>query len=249
MSDIFNCEIIKKSQCFEYTDLMISAPEIAEKCRPGQFLHIDCGKGTTLRRPISICEVAGTCVRVVFQVKGKGTKALSECEEGEFISVLGPLGNGFDFSGERVLLIGGGLGVFPLLQAAKTAGKNSVAILGFRSADAVYLKEDFEKYCREVYISTDDGTAGEKGFVTDIQKRIICGFDLVMTCGPDIMMKNVSAVCRDNDINCQVSLEERMGCGTGVCLCCTRTVMRGGEPDNLCVCKEGPVFDSREVYF
>ena len=249
MSDVYNCKIIKKNTSYEYIDFWLEQPALAKACLPGQFLHIDCCSKTTLRRPISVCETTENAVRIVFQIKGEGTALLAKKEEGDFISVLGPLGHGFKLNDEKTLLVGGGLGVFPLLQVAKKMGKNTVAVLGFRSAEAVYLKEDFEKYCDAVYITTDDGSAGRKGFVTDVIKEIIADFGSVLTCGPDIMMKNVATVCAKNNVPCQASLEERMGCGTGVCLCCTRPVMRNGEKQNLCVCKDGPVFNTKEVYY
>lgn len=249
MSDLYSCKIIKKNIHSDYIDFWLTQPELAKACSPGQFLHVDCCSKTTLRRPISVCETKENAVRIVFQIKGEGTALLAQKNEGDLISVLGPLGHGFELCDKKTLLIGGGLGTFPLLQSAKILGENSVAILGFRNSQAVYLKEDFEKYCKDVFITTDDGSLGKKGFVTDVLKEVIADFDLVLTCGPDIMMKNIAEICIKNNVPCQVSLEERMGCGTGVCLCCTRPIMRNNEEHNLCVCKDGPVFNAKEVYF
>lgn len=244
-----NCVITEKNRLKENIfDFTVRCPEMAAKTKPGQFLHILCGGSAYLRRPISVCEVKnGEEIRFIFQVRGKGTEELSKSEIGESLDILGPLGNGFrlDNSGGIAALVGGGIGIFPLLELAKQLGKRTVVMLGFRSADDVLLIDEFKKYSDRVLVATDDGSLGHSGLVTDLLKteaeenRI----DTVYTCGPTPMMKAVSAVAAAADIPAQVSLEERMGCGIGACVTCACTV--GGRRKR--VCKDGPVFNASEV--
>lgn len=236
------------SAAFDFT---IEAPEIAERAKAGQFVNILCD-GKTLRRPISLCGIdksKGT-IRIVFEVRGEGTLWLSERKEGDIINVLGPLGNGFpaDEKYENVVFVGGGIGVPPLLETSKVYGKKADAILGFRSKSALILEDDFKEVCENVYVTTDDGSYGHHGFVTDILKeRLEKPCDAVFACGPGPMLKNVAAMAEAKGIPCFVSLEERMGCGIGACLVCAcKTKEKDGEHYRH-VCKNGPVFDSREV--
>ena len=248
----YDCEIVKAVRKNEYVDFLLKNKELCDKCYAGGFLHIDCSGDTYLRRPISIAEAENGYVRIIFQIKGKGTALLAEKKEGDKINVLGPLGHGFDvknYIGKKVVLVGGGLGSFPLIYLARIFKSNASFILGFRNRELVYPEKDFEKDCH-TYIMTDDGSMGQRGFTTDKLRELIASqhVDAVMTCGPEIMMKKIAEICIENNIPCQVSLEERMGCGIGTCLCCVRDVNINGAKERLCVCKEGPVFDAVKVY-
>ncbi|MGN0551111.1 MAG: dihydroorotate dehydrogenase electron transfer subunit [Acutalibacteraceae bacterium] len=244
------------SQLFELTekkqladgifDFTVKNGELSAIAQAGQFAHIAV-KGKTLRRPISICDASGDCLRLVFQIKGEGTQILADTKPGEKLDILAPLGNGFKIEkGKRYAFIGGGIGVPPMLYSAKQA-ENPVAILGFRSKAQVILTEDFKAVCKAVTVTTDDGSFGEKGFVTDALKNIINEIDEVCACGPTPMLRSVAALCKENGKPCQVSLEERMGCGIGACLVCACKVKRNGQEGYLHVCKDGPVFNAEEV--
>ena len=244
------CKLIYK-RCLtdNIMDYTVMCPEMAENAKPGQFLHILCGGEAYLRRPISICDVVDKrCIRFVFQIKGEGTKALTKYEEGDMIDILGPLGNGFDTSENydgAILLIGGGIGVFPLLGLAKSLNGKATALLGFRSKNDAVMTDEFAKVCKDVFLATDDGSCGYHGLVTDILSKIIESnkVSAIYSCGPALMMKAVSAAASAAEIPVQVSLEERMGCGVGACMTCTCTV--SGMKRR--VCKDGPVFDGTEV--
>lgn len=247
------CKLIsKKNTVGNIYDFTVEAPEIAEKAKAGQFLHILCGGDAYLRRPISICDAEGERVRFVFEVRGKGTKALSERSEGDLIDILGPLGNGFDTSmadnadGVTVLL-GGGIGIYPLFKLAKSLGGKAIAVLGFRTAEAVTHTYEFQSCCRDVFIATDDGTAGYHGFATDILRNIANSNKIgaLYVCGPAPMMKIAADIAAERDIPAQVSMEQRMGCGIGACVTCTCSV----NGSNVRVCKDGPVFLAKDVNF
>ena len=246
-------EIIKKSQTAEDTfDLTLSCRELSDLATPGQFVHISV-PGFFLRRPISICDIDkdNGIIRIVFQIKGKGTDALSKFEVGERLDMLGPLGIGFKLidADKKAITVGGGIGTPPMLAVAKHYGQNATAISGFRTNNLVILQDDFKAQGNKTILCTDDGTAGEKGFVTDALKRCIKEEkpDIVYACGPVVMLKAVSKIAIENEIQCQISLEERMACGVGACLGCAVKMTRGGREFYGHVCKNGPVFDAREV--
>lgn len=246
------CELVKKVKVKERIyDFTIDCPEMAEQAKPGQFLHILCGGDAYLRRPISICDVIeNRYIRFLFEVRGEGTKSLAKKQTGERLDVLGPLGNGFDLHQEdedAILLIGGGIGVFPLLNLAKQLEKKATVILGFRNKDAMMMDDEFAAVSKDVFVATDDGSCGFHGLVTDVLENIIHSnaVSRIYTCGPTPMMKAVSKIAKENNIPVQVSLEERMGCGVGACVTCTCTVAGSRKR----VCKDGPVFDGAEVEF
>ena len=230
-------------------DLWVENPTLSSIAKPGQFAHI-LVPGKTLRRPISICDADKSCLRLVYQVKGEGTEILSQIKEGEYLDIIAPLGNGFDIKEDKkYCFIGGGIGVPPMLYASKMKEK-PVVITGFRNKDLVILQSDFRKDNCELYLTTDDGTAGEKAFVTDVLKRKLSDIDEVCACGPSPMLKAIAEICNDANVPCQISLEERMGCGIGACLVCACAVSKNdGTEDYVHVCKDGPVFDSKEVIF
>lgn len=215
---------------------------------PDQFVHVKCGHSRLLRRPISICDWEENLLRIVFEVRGEGTEWLSRRKAGDRLDVLGPLGRGFRMDREgRYLLVGGGIGVPPMLGCAKWTAGRSTAVLGFRSADRAMLSEDFQKSCKEIFLCSDDGSIGRHGFV-DAQVRDILekdkDFIVVLACGPKPMLKNVAAVAAGFGVPCQVSMEERMACGVGACLGCAIQMADGTMQH---VCKDGPVFDAGEV--
>ena len=213
----------------------------------GQFAHVYV-PGKSLRRPISVCDATGGVLRLVYQVKGEGTKIMSQLQPGGTVDILAPLGNGFTVrQGKRYCLIGGGIGVPPMLYTAKQCD-NPLIITGFRSQSLVILQDDF-KALGETLLCTDDGSAGVKGFVTDLLRARIDEVDEVCACGPTPMLKAVAAVCREYGKPCQISLEERMGCGVGACLVCAVKVRKNGEEVMQHVCKNGPVFNAEEVVF
>ena len=213
----------------------------------GQFAHVYV-PSKTLRRPISVCDASDGVLRLVYQVKGEGTKLMSEMKAGEDVDVLLPLGNGFTVESEKkYCLIGGGIGVPPMLYTAKKA-KYPLIITGFRTSSLVCLQEDL-KQLGELALVTDDGSAGRKGFVTDVLKERIDEIDEVLACGPAPMLKAVAAICAEYGKPCQISLEERMACGIGACLGCAVKVRKNGEEVMLHVCKNGPVFNAEEVVF
>ncbi|MCH5354098.1 MAG: dihydroorotate dehydrogenase electron transfer subunit [Acutalibacter sp.] len=233
-------------------DFTVECPELAEKAAPGQFAQIYL-PGHALRRPISICGIdreQGT-LRFVFQIRGQGTAELAEFQVGQSIELLAPLGNGFPIEkGKRTLLVGGGIGVPPLLGAAAELGENAIAVLGFRTKSAVILERDFEKTGAKTLIATDDGSYGFHGLVTELAKQE--DFEVIFACGPTPMLKAVKALAEEKEVPCYLSLEERMACGIGACLGCAvlLTECKGHAPDQKYyghVCKDGPVFDSRRV--
>lgn len=247
------CRVVENTQLGDGLFLMVlHAPEITAKTQCGQFVHIACGEGHLLRRPISICAWKAPELRIVFQVKGEGTKWLSERRTGDELDVLGPLGHGFAVAalGDAPVFIGGGIGVPPMLGCVREAvkqGAKPTAILGFRSKGAVILEGDFRDEC-ETFVTTDDGSYARHGFVTDVLKEQISSASGVAACGPKPMLKAIAAIAKEAGVPCQVSMEERMGCGIGACLVCACALKaKDGETRYGHVCKDGPVFNAEEV--
>ncbi len=230
------------------------APDIAAAAVPGQFLMVKCGDDKFLRRPISICEIdkENGIIRMVFEVRGDGTEWLSHIKVEDTLDITGPLGTGFKLSDKhsRVLLVGGGIGTPPMLSLAKHYGAKAKAFVGFRGESNMCLCDDFATAGTELAIATDDGTVGHHGFVTDILRLELekGGVDMIYTCGPTPMMRNVAKLAAEFAVPCQVSMEERMACGIGACLTCTCKVNRRGNVSNQTVCTAGPVFMSTEVF-
>lgn len=235
--------------------LWLAAGEMAESVLPGQFVSLYSGNGSRLLpRPISICEIDREKgrLRLVYRVTGPGTgtEEFSRLKQGDSIRVLGPLGNGFPLSlaeGKRVLLMGGGIGIPPMLETARQLGGEKIIVLGYR--DELFLKEDFEKY-GDVYISTEDGSAGTRGNVLDAVREHGLSGDLIFVCGPLPMLRAVKAFGLEKNIPCYVSMEERMACGVGACLACVCGSEKVDDHSRVCnkrVCRDGPVFLSTEV--
>ena len=227
--------------------LTLEAPELVKDMAAGQFVHIKCGHSRLLRRPISICDFGGDRFRVVFEVRGSGTDWLARREVGDRLDVLGPLGRGFRVEpGDRPLLVGGGIGVPPMLSCAERAG-GGYAVLGFRDADHALLTDELRAVCGETLVATEDGSVGYKGFVTTGAAQILDthpDVTAVLACGPRPMLNAVWAEAQKRGIPCQVSMEERMACGVGACLGCAIELADGSMRH---VCKDGPVFDAAEV--
>ncbi len=230
-------------------DLTIRLPQISALAKCGQFVDVYPDNGANLlARPISICEINGDKLRLVFQVVGAGTRLFSVLSEGQSIRVLGPCGNGYALTeGNKFILAGGGIGVPPLLETAKNlVDKGEVEVfLGFRSGS--FLTEDFEKLGVKVHIATDDGSVGFKGNVVDLMKSLDAKADIIYSCGPKIMLKFLAEYAEKRGITAYVSMEERMACGIGACVGCVVKIKDGDGYVHKKVCKDGPVFDSREV--
>lgn len=249
-----NCKIIARAKLQDSIYLLaLEAPQIAQEAQCGQFLHIACGEGNLLRRPISICTWQEDFIRIVFQVKGKGTQWLAERKVGDMLDVLGSLGHGFNLSalGNRPVFIGGGIGAPPMLACAQRAASYETvtprAILGFRNQNAVILEDDFKSVC-ETFITTDDGSYSRAGFVTDVLTEQITDATGIAACGPRPMLKAIAQIAQKYNTPCQVSLEERMGCGIGACLVCACALRKeNGAEYYGHVCQDGPVFDAKEV--
>lgn len=229
-------------------DWTVENPELCALARPGQFVNIKV-PSRMLRRPISICDADENSLRLVFQVKGEGTRLMSQMKPGEEVEILAPLGHGFDIKPDkRYCFVGGGIGVPPLLFSAKQT-ENPLIITGFRNKELVILQDDFKAHSGEVILTTDDGSAGVHGFVTDVLREKLGEIDEVCACGPIPMLRAVAEVCRGK-VKCQVSLEERMGCGIGACLVCAcKTKPKDGEEFMSQVCRHGPVYDAEEVFY
>lgn len=252
------CELLDKQKLttdiFKYR---IKTDKIAKEAKPGQFLEIRVSDSVEpfLRRPISIYSIVDSnTIEFIFQVKGNGTKTLSEKNIGDEIDILGPLGNGiFEIKDyKKVAIIGGGIGTYPLYEIAKEL-KDKAEIntyLGFRSKEYVTCENEFQKVSNKLVITTDDGSYGEKEFAIDYLKRDEKP-DVIMACGPLPMLRAVKKYAMEENIPCQVSLEERMGCGIGACLgCAVKTSESTQEaPQYKHVCKDGPVFNCTEVEF
>lgn len=228
--------------------LLIDCEEVAKRASQGQFVQVSL-PGFTLPRPISICEIFKDSIRIVFDIRGKGTKKLAELKAGESINLIAPLGNGFSQpkQDEKVVLVGGGIGVPPLLEVAKRS-KQVHVILGFKTASSVILKKDFENVASTT-VCTDDGSMGFNGFVTQaLEKQIEKEKpDKIMACGPKPMLKGIASLAKEKGIACELSLEERMACGVGACLVCQCKTIKNGEEFSSHVCTDGPVFDAGEV--
>ena len=208
---------------------------------PGQFVNIKL-EGMFLRRPISVCDVQGDELTIIYKVVGKGTAAMSRMAEGE-LDILTGLGNGYNLevSGEKPVLLGGGVGVPPMYKLAKeliAQGKKICVILGFNTKSEIFYEEEFKKLGAEVYVTTVDGSYGIRGFVTDALKNI--EYTYFYTCGPEPMLK---AVYRATNTSGQMSFEERMGCGFGACMGCSCKTLTGYKR----ICKEGPVMRKEEI--
>lgn len=229
-------------------DLRLEAGEIARTAKPGQFVTLYPQDGSRiLPRPISICETEGDVLRLIYRVVGEGTKEFASRKAGEALALMGPLGNGFPLEEKKAFLIGGGIGIPPMLELAKRLNCEKQMILGYR--DEKFLCSEFEPYGR-VYPATEDGSAGTKGTVMDAIRENGLEADVIYACGPKPMLGAVKAYAEEQNITAWISMEERMACGIGACLACvcaSKEVDGHSHVHNKRVCKDGPVFDAREV--
>ena len=233
--------IIDNRKVAKNTYEMLLRGDTSDITAPGQFVNIKLS-GFFLRRPISVCDLEGDILTLIYKVVGEGTEAMSEMKIGEKLDILTGLGNGYDLSpaGDFPLLIGGGAGVPPMFLLARkliAEGKKPRAILGFGSTDEVFYREEFEKLGIPVTVTTVDGSEGVKGFVTDAMES---GYSYFYTCGPEPMLK---AVYDKSETSGQFSFEERMGCGFGACMGCSCKTKYG----NKRICREGPVLVKEEI--
>jgi dihydroorotate dehydrogenase electron transfer subunit len=213
--------------------------------KPGQFYMLRCWeRDPLLSRPISICEVSNETLTFLYAALGRGTKLLSEVKSGDTIEVLGPLGNGFNpeaISG-KIAIVAGGIGIAPMVQLVKELKNCSIDVYaGFRKD--VYAVEEMKQWVKDIYISTEDGSTGYKGYVTDLVT--VDKYDKVLCCGPEVMMEKVVKLCREKGVPIYVSMEKHMACGVGACLVCTCKTKDG----NKRTCKDGPVFSGDDLIF
>lgn len=230
--------------------LDLLAPELARSAAPGQFVNlaVSAQADPLLRRPLGVADLdpANGVVAVIYRIIGQATQILATACTGDKLSVIGPLGRGFFLNPVKPLLVGGGLGLAPLLYLAKSFGAQSADILiGGRSEQEIFWQTMFRDYCAAVHVTTDDGSVGTKGTVLALLPELLAAgvYDCVYVCGPEPMMKAVAQVTREAGIPCQISLEKYMACGIGACLSCSC----GGVGKRLKVCTDGPVFWSEEV--
>ena len=251
-----NAVVVSQEQLAEGIFSMWLRTEASQSAAPGQFISMYTNDGTKLLpRPISICEInkAEGTLRVVYRVTGEntGTKEFSKAKPGDKIPVIGPLGNGFPLEkaeGKTAFLMGGGIGVPPILELAKQLTCKKQIVVGYRD-EHMFLREQFEENGK-LYISTEDGSVGTKGNVMDAIRENGLSADIIYACGPTPMLRAIKKYAEENGIECYISLEERMACGIGACLAC---VCKSKEKDhhtnvnNKRICKDGPVFLSTEV--
>ncbi|HOK49478.1 MAG TPA: dihydroorotate dehydrogenase electron transfer subunit [Sedimentibacter sp.] len=212
--------------------------------KPGQFFMLKTTDDAfLLPRPLSVNDVNDNIVSFLYRIEGKGTKRISSLKENDKIQVFGPLGKGFDLENlkGKTAVIGGGIGIAPLLYLCKVLGKKADVYLGYKDSENMYIFDEFKSFTDRCIIVTEDGSFGEKGFVTDYVDYE--KYDAIAACGPEAMMNKLVSVCKAKNIKCYLSLERRMACGMGACLGCTVETKAG----NKRACKDGPVFDSEEL--
>ncbi len=250
------CAIVSQ-ECIgkDIYSMWLQTEQIAKEAVPGQFVSLYSRDGSKLLpRPISLCEIDREQgqIRLVYRVTGKGTgtEEFSRYHAKVGIETMGPLGNGFPLEavkGKKVFLIGGGIGIPPMLQTAKELDAEKIMVLGYR--DELFLNEEFKAY-GEVYMATEDGSAGTKGNVLDAIRENGLQADAIFACGPTPMLRALKTYALEQNIPCWISMEERMACGVGACLACvckTKEKDAHSNVHNKRICKDGPVFLSTEV--
>ncbi len=250
--------IISKQSWGDYYLLEIESPRIASQASPGQFIMVRVSPQPfpLLRRPFSIHSREGENLTIFFQMAGPGTRALSKINPDDFIDIIGPLGNGFKIAeglaGKEIALIGGGRGIAPLYFLTQEASRLSIFIkvfYGGRNIEDLPLREKFEKTGFTLYCSTDDGSFGFKGLVSDLFAKELKNFrpSCVYSCGPEPMLERIARVLLANEIPGEFSLESMMGCGFGACLGCVKKFKKNGREGWYKVCQDGPVFSLEEI--
>lgn len=227
---------------------------LAKEAKPGQFICVyPKNLSTLLPRPISICQVndAKDALRIVYRIAGQGTAEFSQYRQGDSIAIMGPLGNGFPVEkakGKRVFLMGGGIGIPPIVQLSSQMDADKQIVVGYRD-NQLFLKEDLEANGR-VYIATEDGSAGTKGNVMDAIAQNALTADMIFACGPMPMLRAIKGFAMEHEIPAYISLEEHMACGVGACLGCvvkTKEIDHHSHVHNARICTDGPVFEAKEV--
>lgn len=254
---IKNIEVVKN-----YYKILLSSGQMARLCEPGQFVEIKVADSydPLLRRPFSIHRIRGKNLEILYEVVGKGTQILSQKKVGEYLDIIGPLGNGFDYqlpitNYQLPILVAGGMGVAPLIFLAEQIKKrntqyamhNTLVLIGAKTRNHIFCEKEFKDLGCEVKISTDDGSRGFKGKVTDLLNKVLSSIQYpvsrIYACGPRPMLKEIAALSRRYNMPAQISLEEHMACGIGACLGCVVDTQDGYKQ----VCKEGPVFNAEEI--
>lgn len=236
--------------------MWIQTEQIAEEAKPGQFISLYCAdKSRLLPRPISLCEIDRESgrLRIVYRVVGKGTDEFSRLRAGDTVEILGPLGNGFPLEearGKRVLLMGGGIGIPPMLETAKQLDAEKMIVSGYR--DELFLTEDFAE-AGELYLAVEhpgEGVICTEGNVLDAVRENELEADVIFACGPTPMLRVIKSYALEKEIPCWISMEEKMACGIGACLACvcqSKEIDGHSHVHNKRICKDGPVFLSTEV--
>ncbi len=251
MKQITDFTLVEKRDYGRSVLLQLRSQQSLPDIEPGQFVQVrvDGSPSTYLRRPISIHDVdyGQNEITLLVQQVGEGTRCLASANEGDTINMVLPLGNGFTLpeKGEKCLLVGGGIGIAPLYYFAKVLvekGSHPTLLLGGKSESDLIRFADYQQL-GETFVTTEDGSLGEKGFVTQHSVWQKHSFDRIYVCGPKPMMKAVAKLAAEKNVWCEVSLENLMACGLGACLCCVEDTVDG----HVCVCKEGPVFNTRRL--
>ena len=247
--------VVRNDEVAPSTFLMeLESPSIASAAKPGQFvmLRVWGGIDPLLRRPFSICSTGKGTILLLYQVVGKGTRVMAETEAGTQLSVLGPLGRGFELpgTGEDCLLVAGGMGIAPLAFLARSWEDKSVSFMaGYGTASQIIASEHMGIHGIEIALATDDGSAGFHGPVTGLLEGALEreGKKIVYSCGPAAMLKRVASLCREKQVDCQVSLETVMACGLGACQGCAVPAAAGAGKNTYHVCQDGPVFSGLSI--
>ena len=252
MKKITDFRLIEKKEWAKSTYLLLQSDEPLEEIKAGQFVQVrvDDAQHTYLRRPISIHDVdyQNRTITLLVQRVGEGSNKIADTELNDTLNIIYPLGNGFTLpedKNQKAILVGGGIGIAPLYYLGKMLKEKGIEpqfLLGGRSKSDLIMLEDFESVGK-VYITTNDGSLGEEGFVTQHSIWKEKKFDMIYTCGPKPMMMALTKMARENNIECEVSLENLMACGLGACLCCVENTIEG----HVCVCKEGPVININKL--
>ena len=251
MKKITDFRLIEKKEWAKSTYLLLQSDEPLEEIKAGQFVQVrvDDAQHTYLRRPISIHDVdyQNRTITLLVQRVGEGSNKFADTELNDTLNIIYPLGNGFTIpeKNQNAILVGGGIGIAPLYYLGKMLKEKGIEpqfLLGGRSKSDLIMLEDFEAVGK-VYITTNDGSLGEEGFVTQHSIWKEKKFDMIYTCGPKPMMMALTKMARENNIDCEVSLENLMACGLGACLCCVENTIEG----HVCVCKEGPVININKL--
>ena len=250
------CTVISQEEIGkDIYSMWLQTEQMGKEAKAGQFISLYTGEGSKLLpRPISLCEIVNVQgrLRIVYRVTGNatGTEIFSRMKAGDKIEVLGPLGNGFpleEAKGKRVFLMGGGIGIPPMVETAKQIQKDVTVIAGYR--DELFLTKELEKEGK-LYVATEDGSAGTKGNVMDAIRENNLEADVIFACGPTPMLRAIKAYAQEKDIPCWISMEEKMACGIGACLACvckSKEVDNHSHVHNKRICKDGPVFLASEV--